>query len=331
MRYGLVPSLKRLKQKAKELELKISRKELSKMRYKFKASALHSKFTRPLHYMGHSMMKYGCLQVDHAEFYPRWRLKNKGARGFIVGVEVLSQQLRCVPVKNKNMESWNEALDSMLSDPKLDGIHTVMSDRDSVATSQRFLKRLEEKYGVDWDYLRSRSKAFKAERAIRFLKSRLAMALKAQKTMNWVQFVPKIVDDYNAQSVSGTDIPRKSVNRHNYMKLVKQLLGTHDASTFVNISDVSAVSGDWGNIFFRFAVGDKVLLAREADYQRGHLFKSAAERKRSVSGPYSDFVYTITSRKLKHNSRMFLTVVYTLSGLKGYFYESELRSALFDK
>ena len=275
-------------------------------------------------------MKYGCLMMDHAEFRPKWKLRNKGATGFLLAVEVLSQQLMCEPVKNKSLQEWKNAIERMLPS-KIDGIHTIISDRDSVATSKNFRNWIKEKYNIDWDYLRSRSKAFLAERYIRFIKSRLSAAIKANpKDLNWIQYLPPVLQDFNSKNVTGTDIPRNSIDRFNWMKLVEARLGISDASSFVNISDFGDPHKTWADKIFKYKRGDRVLLSRKADYKRGQTFTSKTFEKPSVSGAYSDFVYTITSRRLKHVNKWALTKVYSLSGLEGYFYESELIPALFD-
>jgi hypothetical protein len=69
-----------------------------------------------------------------------------------------------------------------------------------------------------------------------------------------------------------------------------------------------------------------VLLAKRADYTTPS--RNTFE-KSSLVGAYGQKVYRIEERAGKSNSKLFIVPVYRLSGLTSWYYESEIKPALF--
>jgi hypothetical protein len=245
--------------------------------------------------------------------------------GFIVGVECLSGKIACIPCTDGGSESWEKAVTEMI-EGSYGEIRHIVSDRDVAVTSKKFRRGIWDNYGIRWTYLRSRSKAFRAERQIRNLKERLSTAMRANPGEDdWTRFLPAIIKDYNSQKIPGTDIRRNSVNKNNYMSLLEDLYQSKDPDLLFNVSSASNFSADMKRELFRFAVGEAVLLRKSADYTS----QKSIFDKASVRGNFGPKPYTIRAASLKANGTLFYTPVYSLRGLRGWFYDSELIPATF--
>jgi hypothetical protein len=277
--------------------------------------------------MGASIDKLGNVMLDLAEFRKDLSGHNGRMKYFLVGVDCLSQLLACVPLKDKKQTSWELAIRYMIEN-NYPFITTIITDRDVAISGQAFQREVKRKYGINWIHLRSRSKAYKAERMIRFLKTRLSTALLHDKNdKNWVQHLPGILNDYNSRYIQGTNVRRRDACKENYMLILAQKYGVRDPTAYFNTSVVGNFSPEMASKIFKFAVGSKVLLATSADYSRKP--KGGVFEKKSVTGSYGKKVYTVEAQYLKSNSSFFLNIVYRLVGLKGLFYENELIPALF--
>jgi hypothetical protein len=65
---GRVPSFKALESYCKKRGIRVSRKFLRGLRYKFKFTAIFSHKRKPKHFMGMSIQRYGVLMLDRAYF-----------------------------------------------------------------------------------------------------------------------------------------------------------------------------------------------------------------------------------------------------------------------
>jgi hypothetical protein len=324
-RRGQKPSLRQLLQYAQDNGLKVNKEEIKQLRYLMKYWVLHSRFVRPAAYMGPAIFKFGTVQVDMAHFRPSLAHFNRGYKAFLVGKECLSEVLWCVPCKDFTMESWEQALKKMIENTYGLGLNHFISDRDVVALSERFRTSIKKTYGINWSFLKSRSKSFRAERAIRFLKDRLSIALMTnwKKSKNWIQYIDGILDEYNSKNVTGTRIQRKTVNKSNYVRVLEQVYRTKNPEALQNIQTGSNYSPGLRKKLFRYSLGDLVVLANRANYTK----KLSAFSKPSVAGSYGQKKYAITRQRMKNNGNIYLTPVYGLEGLSGLFYPSELRPA----
>ena len=343
-RNGIVLTYQDLAAYCRKRKVKFSARRLRDMRRTWKFVAIFSKPRKPPHYMGMAVHRYGVLQVDMAEYgwvkeavtrsvstrRRPWddaepRLKKSY---FLVGVECLSQKLSCVPCRDKSSASWESAITFMLEQVYGD-IRCVMSDRDGVATSKSFRLGLLEKHGVKWRFLRTRSKAHKAERMIRFLKERLSIAGGGEKgeegRKDWRKLLPGLLDDYNSRKIPGTGVVRKSVTKDNFLDLLSEIYKSDDPSALFNISAGSNVTRETGKALWRIEVGQKVLVDRTANYKDA---KKTFD-KPSVTGAFGKKVYTVSGRGWKNNADLFLCPIYRLEGLKGGFYETELLPVKF--
>jgi hypothetical protein len=117
------------------------------------------------------VVKSGVFFIDYGEFHKNWSDENEGATGFLVAVENLSNRLYATPTKGKDTTQWLNSIRQFVELTR--DVKILMSDRDSVTTSPRFLKQIENLYQIKWFFLKKGHKSFLAERFIGFLKGKI--------------------------------------------------------------------------------------------------------------------------------------------------------------
>lgn len=324
---GIILNVRDLHRFSKKKGWRVNLEKLDRMRKSWKFIVMHSRYEKPSHFMSNSFPKFGVVMIDYAVFQEKRSRFNEGCKGFLLGVECISQKLSCVPCKDKSRASWKKAVVIML-DLHFPKAHHLISDRDTAVTGKSFLEWLKTNYKTDISFLRSRSKAFLSERMIRFMKERLSLALKfhsrdvkLKDRYNWTRHVNPILEDYNSKFVTGTDIKRSSVNETNYFRVLEDRWKIKDAPTMMSLLTQNSIPKPLSDKIFKYDIGDKVLLSRDANYN----LKQSKFTKRSVTGSFGPDPYIIIARKLKNTRNLFLTPVYGLKQLSGLFYETELK------
>ena len=304
--------------------------QLRKLRYRWKVTAVLSGWKGTRRFMSSSIMKPGVLMVDLAYYMKQFLVANAQMKYFLVGVDLLSGRLFCVPTINKKRSSWERAILEMVA--ANDGVSHIISDRDGAIVSLQFRKRIKRDYGINWSFLMSRGHAFRAERMISYLKRRLTQALKFNEKGDncWTQHIPAILQEYNSRVIPGTTRTRDSINKHNYVEMLQELRGSEDPFMLFNVSSSTNYSPWLQQKLWNFAIGDRVLVTRESDYEaKGQQGKKAGSFfKRSIEGSFAPTVRRVTQMWIK-DSRFLITPVYSVSGLTGKFYETDLIPALF--
>lgn len=244
-----------------------------------------------------SIMRYSSLMIDYAQFFPKLAFFNKRATGFILAVEISTGFLTVLPVKSKRMSEWEDAIQTVVEQTPLQRLKMVFSDRESSLLSRKFVKRMHDKYNISLIYLKKRSKAWKAERNIRFVKRKLTGIMKETGRKDWTNLLKGLVDHHNSQKVPGTNYRRNQVDSRNFQDFLAQKFKVPDLSLYFNsskIPDTAFLSKAWKEKIFKFKKGARVLLRRDIEEEK-HIFE-----KPSVRGTYSTIVYTVKQRFLKN-------------------------------
>ena len=333
-RKGIVLSLPDLKTYCEKvgIEPRPTEKVLKSLRYRWKYIAIHARWARPAHYMGSAIDRLGNIQVDVAQFKPNLAVANKRKFILLVGVDHLTQKLACIAFPNKKQSSWEKGLVQMITQD-FNCVRKVISDRDVAIMGASWQSRMQKTYNIDFIQLKSRSKAYAAERAIRTLKTKLSLALSLNPKgdLNWEKHLPKILEEYNSHFVKGTNIRRCDVTKKNVLKVLAQKYKVADFYPAQNTAVLGNFSAKMRKaIRFKHRQGEKVLISRSANYT----LKSNAFTKKSVEGNYGKRVFVVENAFLKSNAQHFYTMVYKVKGLDGkpldgVFYSSELIPALF--
>ena len=288
-------------------------------------------------------------------FIEEHKAYNKNISAFLVGKEMISGCLGAVELKSKSSADIFEALKKMLNSGTFNQIHTIVMDREAAVQSKAFKKRLFEAFGISIHHIVSRNKAYYAELGISYVKKQIGMKIAATGNKKWIGGVlEKIVENYNKQKIPNTTFTRNSITRQNTQKFLAQrykmkypLLMFNSATLF----GTDLKNKKWKKNIFRFNIGDKVLIAKKvylknelkkkhrhnnnnnnnhnkddatySPYARSKYLTSAQFLKPSLTGSYSDRVYTIKSRYLKSNLNFFWAILYRLEELpKLQFYQS---------
>ena len=180
------------------------------------------------------------VQVDLADFQKLSR-QNEGHKYILVGIDVLSKRIFASPTKSKNFKDMKNAFENLFDQmPMLP--HRIYSDRGT-----EFIMREKVKKDNKIDYIdffkekdiqkfKSSTKTIKAalaERAIRNLKSRLYRIFSEHNTLNWLKYLPQVVDGINHSYCRVTKMRPVDVNFKNAQTLWKNIFGNE----FSNKSD----------------------------------------------------------------------------------------------
>jgi hypothetical protein len=155
---GIVLSPTQLAKYARSKGIVVGEHDLRQMRQRFKASAFSSGYRKPRHHMTSSVQKYGVCMLDVAIFEKAHASSNSGCGAFMTAVEVVSQQLFALGMKDGKQASWEKAV-TELAETKFHSMNVIVTDRDSAVKSQAFRDSIKERFGITWTHLRSRSKA----------------------------------------------------------------------------------------------------------------------------------------------------------------------------
>jgi len=278
--------------------------------------------------------RIGLYHLDYGEFHKQWAGSNGGKTGFLVAVENFTNKLFIVPCKGKGSDEWYSAIDKFVELTR--EVRTIYSDRDAVATSPKFRENIVKNFGISWFFLKKGNKSYLAERYIGFVKKKLSQALLAKGGKNWTPYVEPLQREYNREKIEGTSYRRQAVCRSNFLHFLSQLLNIKDPELHFNSFKAGPfVTEKWNLKIFKFKIGQKVLLARKANWKEREE-KSTAFTKASVVGGYSSKLFTISGRQLRRSKKTnppTLVAVYSLQemGPSLHFYQSELKSAAVAK
>lgn len=321
LRKGKLPTVAELRQYSEKNELSADEKSIERMlatwpgvpRLKIPRASRYAYFGMPYY-------RYGVIQIDLANYRPEWRLRNEGYGAFLVAVEVSTGQLHAEPMRKKDRPSFRTAIENILSTSIFDKIYLFQSDREpAIRKSQSFRKELLDDYGIRFHFLTARSKAFKAERYIRYVKAQLTrrVAMSSQRTseMNWLRFLRPLVKEYNNRVIKNTDYKRRDVDSKNYLDYLAQKWDISRPYSYFNIAHVPAAAiknKKWLDKAFRFDLGDRVLIliklrnlleppSRRSQREVQSIFDTV-----TVKGKFSSRIFVIARRSLRHTKDLSL-------------------------
>jgi hypothetical protein len=296
--------------------------------------AKFSNVQKPKKYQTISILRPGLYFIDHGEFHKELSGFNKGCSGFLVCVENLTNRLFVEPCKRKGTPSWLRAIQTFIELTR--NVRTIYSDRDAVATSPKFKDKMSTDYNIRWYFLKKGSKSYLAERYIRFVKTKLSQALMQKKTKNWIQFVKPLLQEYNKQKVQGTTFKRQTIDKGNFSQFLSQVFRTKEPELLFSASRAGPFEHEsWNKQIFKFRIGQKVLLARKANWKKveGNTDRQTESggvfMKASTVGGFGDKQFTVSGRQLRAQKglRDFVAVYSLLEmGPSLHFYDKELKS-----
>jgi hypothetical protein len=291
---GVVSTPEQLKKYAVQKQIPVSIAQIRRFYKRHPLVAKYSIAKPPKHFASVGVLRPGVWFIDFAEYRKNWSGFNKGYIGFLVAVENVTHKLHVFPVKDKSTESWNKAIGEFVELRR--DIETIISDRDSVATSKSFIDTLKKKYGIKWFYLYKNSKSWLAEVHIYSVKKKLSQATWASKTKCWIKYLPTILKEHNTETIKGTSYKRQAIQKENFAHFLQQLLKSDEPELRFSSSRIGEFKhAMWNKRIFKFALGQKVLLAKKANWKK----PISAFHKASVKGTFDSTPVTISGRQLR--------------------------------
>lgn len=294
---------------------------------------------RPAAFQTVHFAREGVYFIDYGEFRKSWAGHNNGKTGFLVAVENLSNRLFVLPTKGKASKQWLDSIQKFVEMTR--NVKTIFSDRDAVATSPKFRKQITQLYNIRWYFLRKGNKSFLAERYVGFVKTKLSQMIEQTGSKKWIDLVDPLVKEYNAEKIAGTSYRRRQITNQNFLHFYSQLIKESDPELLFNAQRVGEFSkaSDWNKQIFKFALGQKVLLLRKANWKTassstdllgtGSKSKAGKFFKPSSQGRFSKKLYTVSGRQLRMDkTNRKLIPVYSLSEMENHlhFYDNELKA-----
>nr|CAD2139286.1 unnamed protein product [Meloidogyne enterolobii] len=182
------------------------------------------------------------VQVDLADFQSLSR-HNKGNRYLLLGVDVLSKRVYGVPVKSKKIDDMLEAFEQLIDNMPMKP-HRIFSDK-GLEFKNKQLKEYFEKEEIEkFEATHSIVKASLAERAIRNVKQRLYRYFAHNKTLNWIEILPKILEGINKAKSRVHGMRPIDVNFKNAQEVWEKIYGD-ELSTRIKKTKPKFKKGDF--------------------------------------------------------------------------------------
>ncbi len=257
---------------------------------------------RPASFQTIMNARYGTLFIDLG-FIGEKRY-NDGCVGFLLATECHSTQMGVIPIRKKSTEAIERAIEKLFTLTVFHRIVVILADRERAMFSQKFVDSMLRRFGIQLRYLQLRSKSYKAERSIRYIKTALSKAMAVKGTKRWLDFVKPIVDEYNRKLVPGTRFRRSRIESSNFDEFMRQKLGVDSFRALLNsskISDRTIKNEEWRKAMWKYRMGQTVLVnARLVKDGKGVFFKP------SVHGYFSPRPYVIATRYLSTTKKLSL-------------------------
>ena len=248
--------------------------------------------------------KIGLLAVDFGFFKKDDKWYNKNNIGFLMVVGVNTHKYWAVPMKSRQMDEFEKALEEICLGNIFPVITNVLSDRESAIFSKKFQAKMKKKYNIKFQFLHRMNKAYPAENGIRHVKENLSILLDSKSTKRWIDLLPTVINSHNTKKIRKTKYTPNQIDDSNFLdflsksKQIKYLKKRkmnkkkkiRDITMFLNTNSYSfdnLPKGKWRKKTFKFDIGDKVLVSFKS------LKGSKLIKKPSVEGTYSRDPYVI--------------------------------------
>ena len=231
--------------------------------------------------------------LDLAFMNKRHRRHNGGNVGFLLAVCAHTNLLGAVPFARRDQDSLYDAIALLLDTSPLSEVVEILTDGESSLRSPVFRKRLWRERAIRFVVLGTRSKSYKAERYIRYVRTNLSKIMASEGSKNWTANLKPVLARHNKARVEGTRFRRADVDRRSLPEFMEEAYGISDWHSLPGLSRVTDVSlGAGAERAFRFRKGQRVIADRKLVGEGGPYPKPSAD------GYYSGRVYRVHKRML---------------------------------
>ena len=178
--------------KAKELNPKITKKDVDLFFSTNSTSQLHQKVSKPTNVP--ILGNVGFYQIDLI-FYPRYKRQNRGFTGALIGININSRKGYGYPFKRKTKDEINKLLEKFIKDAEP---LVVESDNGSEFLNKQ-AQKIFTKYGIAHNVGDVGNHRFlgKIDRFSRTIKSYISKYMTENDTTKWIDILPKVLNNYN--------------------------------------------------------------------------------------------------------------------------------------
>ena len=248
---------------------------------------------RPPSYQRVFRVPFRTVFLDLAYMNKKLRRHNGGNAGFLLGVCAHTNLLGAVPFARRDLDSLYKAIGLLLDTSPLSEVVEILTDGETALRSADFRRRLWSERGVRFVVLGSRSKAYKAERYIRYVRTQLSKTMAAEGSKNWIRSLPAVLARHNEARMEGTRFRRVDVDRGSLPEFMEEAYGIPDWHALPGLTRVTDVSlGPAADRAFRFERGQRVIADRRLVGEGGPYPKP------SQDGYFSGRAYRVHKRLL---------------------------------
>ena len=164
---------------------------------------------------------YFIFQADLLELKQSLKYHNDRFSFILVIIDAFSRKLWTEPMKNKKAISTAEAFEKIFKSlPKYPS--TIQVDRGKEFWNVQ-VEAVLKKYGIMLFSTKSIIKASMAERVIQTIRNRLEKYMTKHKSKRWVEYLPKLVDNYNETPHSSIGMAPNHVTEKNRQVVFNKL------------------------------------------------------------------------------------------------------------
>jgi hypothetical protein len=151
---GRYLNVQALEKYAEKRKIATTVKELRKVRGRFMASAIFSRYQRPKKFQSTTgIARLGVIAADLAFFPKGWETSNEGHVGFLLAVAVATGRVWAIPFKDKGVESFTTAMGELMEGNVFPAFNTCLTDQEPAVVSALFQKRMKKDYGIRFFFL----------------------------------------------------------------------------------------------------------------------------------------------------------------------------------
>lgn len=250
-----------------------------------------------------TLPRLGIISMDLAFFEDSLKRHNAGFEGALVCCDIMTNRRAAIPVKNKSMNTFEDAVEILVKGNLFPEISTLLSDREAAVASAKFRKKIKDDYLIDIFFLRRHSKSYSAEQSIGWLKREISIVLEQTNSLRWIDVVDTIIARWNREKIPGTDFARDEVDESNFLEFMDQLYNLKDSSLSFNSRSIdykTFLDADWRReLFGGFVVGQRIHVLQKSLLSE----KARTFYKTSRKGYFSSKVHVIVAAKLRSTKK----------------------------
>ena len=155
--------------------------------------------------------------------YPSFRHQNRGYKFILVLIDCFTKMIYAVPMKKKSKEWTADAFETIFKEFDQFPINLITDN--GLEFFNTSVQKIFYAYGINHFAYKTRTKwkASMIERANRTLKSRFERIFHLNKKPNWIDFLDKVVENYNKTPHSAHKMPPLEVSEENRDVVYKRM------------------------------------------------------------------------------------------------------------